>query len=381
MATVKRKNTASVDDALGNEPTWTNQHDLSEADFKGAVGRALNWYNYFYEKKAGKKYLLAYLKKHKFDADIQLAVDKAPDWAVGSTLSAIVRMRNNGFDRSVPGATTEDFFNRRIAEIVKIGNATKVEGTTDFAGPKVHVVSIQQRMVETASALCDEIEDAIEAFTSGGYKSKPFDTFAILQKKQVKGGIASVMRKFYIGECEELEEALEGKCEQLVEGYSHMKKVELKRYAQFMRSIINDFDRWIGNQKSTRKPRKVKAKPVGKQVEKMKYARSNTEYKLLSIQPESIIGAQQLWVFNTKYRTLGVYNAIDRGGFTVKGTTIQNFDEATSVKKKLRKPEDVLQRCLTGGKIVLRKLLDEVNAVPSQLNGRINEETILVKVQ
>jgi len=378
MATTKRK-LASIDDAMGMEPTWTNQHLLSEEEIRSAIGRALSWYNYFYEKKAGKKVLLAYLKKHKFEQSIQKAIAKAPEYAIGSTLVAIVKMRNMGLERSIVGANVDDFFNNRLAELTVIGSAIKDEVEEDTTKSTAPVVSIQQRMIETAANLTDDIEEAIESFCANKYKGD-FDAFSMLQKQQVKGGIATVMRKFYIGEAEELEEALEGKCEQLNEGYSHMKKVELKRYAQFMRSIINDFDRWIGNQKATRKPRAVKAKPVGKQVEKMKYAKSNAEYKLQSIQPETIIGAQQLWVFNTKYRTLGVYNAIDRGGFSVKGTTIQNFDEATSVKKKLRKPDEVLQRCLTGGKIVLRKLLDEVNSVPSALNGRINEETILVKV-
>jgi len=377
MAT-KRK-AVSVDDAMGMEPTWANQHLLSEVEMKSAIGRGLSWYNYFYEKKAGKKVLLAYLKKHKFEQSVQDAVAKAPEYAIGSTLVAIVKMRNMGLERSVPGADIDEYFTKRLAELAVIGDAIKVEDEEDTAKPTAPVVSIQQRMLETAAGLTDEIEEAIEAFCANKYKGD-FDTFSMLQKKQVKGGIATVMRKFYIGEAEELEEALTGECEQLNEGYSHMKKAELKRYAQFMRSIINDFDRWIGNQKAVRKPRKVKAKPLSKQVEKLKYATSNAEYKLQSIQPEKIIGAQQLWVFNTKYRTLGVYNAVDRGGFTVKGTTIQNFDEATSVKKKLRKPDEVLQRCLTGGKIVLRKLLDEVNSVPSALNGRINEDTILVKV-
>jgi hypothetical protein len=93
-----------------------------------------------------------------------------------------------------------------------------------------------------------------------------------------------------------------------------------------------------------------------------------------------VIGADQLWVFNVKYRTLGVYNAMGPSGLTIKGTTLQGFDDKTSKKKKLRKPEEVLKRCLTGGKIVLRKVLDEVNSKESAMNGRLNEETILLRV-
>jgi hypothetical protein len=373
-----RRKTADINiDGQGAEPTWTEQHNWSEQEFKSKVGSALNWYNYFYEKKDGKKTLLAYLKKEKYDKEVIASVQKAPDWSIGSTIVALCKMRNRGLERQVDGANTSKFFEKRLGEIVEHGKSI-IEVKEDDK-PTAPVISIQQRMLETASKQSEEIEDAIDEFTNNGYKGE-FDTFKLLQKNQVKGLIAQKMLGFYAGEADELEEALEGKDEQLKEGYSHFAKAELKRYAKFMRGICNDLERWINNQKTTRKPRKTKAKPVHKVVEKLKYKKSDIEYKLQSVQPETIVGAQQLWVFNTKYRTLGVYNAIDRGGLSVKGTTLLNFDEKTSLKKKLRKPDEVLQRCLTGGKIVLRKLLDEVNSKESVLNGRINEETILLRV-
>jgi hypothetical protein len=350
---------------------------LSEIEFKSKVGTALNWYNYFYDKADGKKTLVAYLKLEKYDSDIITAVKKAPDWCLGSTIVSLCKMRNNGLVRQEYGANADDFFKKRLAEIVERGKEN-IEPEEDDT-PKAPVISIQQRMKETAAKQSEGIEDAIEEFASAGYKGK-FDCFKYLQKNQVKGMIAKTMLGFYAPEAQELEEAVEGKDEQLVEGYSHFKKATLKRFAQFMRSICDDLERWIGNQKATRKPRKTKAKPAHKVVEKVKYRKSDADYKLQSVHPEQIVGAMQLWVFNTKYRTLGVYDAVDRGGLTVKGTTLQNFEAKTSVKKKLRKPDEVLQRCLTGGKIVLRKLMSEINAKDSALNGRLNEETILLRV-
>ena len=373
-----RRKVATVEDtAFGTEPTWSNQNDLSEAEFKSAVGTALNWYNYFYDKKDGKKTVIAYLKKHEYDKDIIKYVQKAPDWSIGSTLTAICKMRNNGLERQAYGANCSDFFEKRLSEIVELGKQT-VE-IVEEDKPQAPVISIKERVTQTAAELCEPIEDAIEEFASNGYKGT-FDTFAYLQKEQIKGMIAKRMIGFYAGEADELEDALKGEDEQLTEGYSHFKKAELKRFAQFMRSICDDLERWVNNQKATRKPRKVKAKPVHKVVEKVKYAKANGEYKLQSVSPESVVGAMQLWVFNVKYRTLGVYNAETRNGLTFKGTTLQGFDAGISVKKKLRKPDEVLQRCLTGGKIVLRKLMDEVNAKESALNGRVNEETILLRV-
>ena len=363
---------------LGPEPTWSDQHQLSEAEFKSKVGTALNWYNYFYDKNAGKQTLLAYLKQEKYDSDIIAAVKKAPDWCLGSTIVALCKMRTNGLVRQEYGANADDFFNKRLEEIVARGKENIAPAEEDDK-PKAPVISIQQRMKETAAKQSEEIDNAIEEFANAGYKGK-FDCFKLLQKNQVKGMIAKTMLGFYAPEADELEEALEGKDEQLVEGYSHFKKADLKNYAKFMRGICDDLERWINNQKATRKPRKTKAKPAHKVVEKVKYRKSDSDYKLQSVHPEQIVGAMQLWVFNTKYRTLGVYDAVDRGGLTVKGTTLQNFEVKTSVKKKLRKPDEVLQRCLTGGKIVLRKLMGEINAKESALNGRLNEETILLRV-
>jgi hypothetical protein len=78
---------------------------------------------------------------------------------------------------------------------------------------------------------------------------------------------------------------------------------------------------------------------------------------------------------------LGVYVATDAAGLDVKGSAIQNYKYGESVSKTLRKPKDVLSRVLDGGKIVLRKVMSEINSKPVELNGRINKDTILLRVE
>ena len=101
---------------------------------------------------------------------------------------------------------------------------------------------------------------------------------------------------------------------------------------------------------------------------------------LKSVPTTSIVGANQLWVYNTKTRKLGVYNAEDAGGLSVKGSSIINFAEKKSVQKKLRKPEVMLPDVLNGGKVFLRNVIDSIRAVESPLTGRLNADTILLKV-
>jgi hypothetical protein len=101
----------------------------------------------------------------------------------------------------------------------------------------------------------------------------------------------------------------------------------------------------------------------------------------VSINPTDIIGSQELWVFNTKTRKVGKYVAAEFSELSVKGTGIINFDESNSVQKTLRKPEEQLKEFKDSGKVQLRKFLEDIKAVDIKLNGRINEDTILLKVQ
>ena len=102
--------------------------------------------------------------------------------------------------------------------------------------------------------------------------------------------------------------------------------------------------------------------------------------KLVSINPVDIIGAKELWVFNTKTRKLGRYIAEEYKDLGVKGTSITGYNETTSIQKTLRKPEEKLKEFKAAGKVQLRKFLDEINATDTMMNGRLNEETILLRI-
>jgi hypothetical protein len=121
--------------------------------------------------------------------------------------------------------------------------------------------------------------------------------------------------------------------------------------------------------------------PKEKLVAKLKYMKTNEPLKLVSINPVDIIGCGELWIFNTKTRKLGKYVATEFNTLNIKGTTITNFDEFKSVQKTIRKPEEKLKEFKAAGKVQLRKFLDDINATDTKMNGRINEDTILLKVQ
>jgi len=67
-------------------------------------------------------------------------------------------------------------------------------------------------------------------------------------------------------------------------------------------------------------------------------------------------------------------------GLQVKGTTIIGFLEEESIQKTMRKPADQLKEFKGAGKVALRKFMDDIKTTDTKLNGRINAETVLLKV-
>ena len=129
-----------------------------------------------------------------------------------------------------------------------------------------------------------------------------------------------------------------------------------------------------------RKPRKKKVKPAHVLVSKLQFLAEYLELNIKSVDPKGIINASQLWSYNVKTRNLSVYHAMDSDGLSIRGTTVTGFDEASSITKKVRKPENLLQQVLNEGKVGLRGIMKSLTTVEQRANGRINKDTILLRV-
>ena len=112
-------------------------------------------------------------------------------------------------------------------------------------------------------------------------------------------------------------------------------------------------------------------------VSKVKYAKEFIDLNLKSIQPTTMVGANEIWTYNTKYRKLAVYKSESGSKLSVKGTTILGFDITESQQVMLRKPEEFFKDMKLGKKILGTKLKD-VTTRPVTPNGRLNEETIIL---
>ena len=236
-------------------------------------------------------------------------------------------------------------------------------------------VSIQQRINEQISTFIGEIEGKVDDFVDSDFKDK-YDCYNHLSEMGCKSVHARKMRQFYIDCYNETVDVYNADDDYLNEAWGHLKPKYHKKIMDFYGVIVDDIDRIIKNSTAQRKPRKKKTLSSTRLVSKLKYQQEHPDLRLVSVNPEKIVGCNELWVYNTKYNKLGVYYAENSvRGLSVKGCTIQDFDSNTSTQKTARKPEDVLK---TLTKRTLNKNLKQMKTKEQEVTGRINAQTILL---
>ena len=373
-----------------HSPVWEGCETWDADTFHRHFKRSMDYYRLESDIKSYKPAVVKWMETVGCTRADVTAFKKVKDSRVGTTMGAVACCLNRGMT-----PLRADFNNGRDtaawlrAEIVKV----IAEGKNDIdpddakaaeaAKPAVYTPSIQERVKEAAYRMTEEIEDAIEGFQTDpeAFDPKAFKMLNLLKGKEVKAAHARIIKGFYSKDLAELELLASGKGdEQLREGYSHRSRKQIKNLITFYQEIMSACDMLAQEAKVNRAPRKTKAVPKEKLIAKLKFMKTNEPLKLVSINPVDIIGSSELWIFNTKTRKLGKYVAMEFNTLGVKGTTITNFNEFVSIQKTIRKPEEKLKEFKAAGKVQLRKFLDDINATDTKMNGRINEDIILLKV-
>ena len=340
---------------------------VTQENYNSDLLKALNYYNQE-EEKTLRKNLLAYYKKK--DPKVYAVVDKASDSEIRH-IAVVARLIER---EQYVGDKERNYLETKLAELTAKYNVTPKKVATNTKAV-TNVVSIEDRIIAAAHKHAAEIDNEIDEFVKT--KSSVFSTKNYLLTNSISGAVSKRIGEFYKPLQRELTETIGGNCDQLNEGYSHFSKSQLKKFLAFVESIILDCQQMVADSK-VRKPRTTKAKPAGVLVSKMKYQIKNDEFGLKSCNPADIVGSTEVWVFNTKYRRLTVYRANRGETLSVRGTTILNFDLASSETKTLRKPIEFF----ASAGVTKRPLTAAFNAIKTKgttPNGRVNEETIILK--
>jgi len=288
---------------------------------------------------------------------------------------------NSGLEETERSLYWKNAVIKRLSDLIESGKTIyyeKLQAKQD--SDKVVTLSPQERLQRKINlTVMQDLLDLEDQWIEGEKAS--IDVYGLFRKHGLSGSATLPVRQVIEGWLLDYEDAYHKRCEQAVEGYSHLKRPELNRRIKECNSMLADLDRIKSAAKAQRKVKVPKAPSIDKQVSKIKYKKEDTDFKIVSIQPAQIIGKTKLYVFNTKYRRLTEYVTYDPKGFIISGTTIKNFSKDSSRTLTLRKPLDILPTVAKCTPRQLTKLLDDIKTKSSVPNGRINEDTILLRVE
>jgi hypothetical protein len=346
----------------GDEPVFTLGHKITRIE----QARAYNWYGAMCDIEDGRQYLISYLESEKRIKEAN-AVKNVNKNYLPLTICWIARMMSNGI---ILPESSVDFFNNRLAAVVN-SHVDVTESSGDGFGDRR---SVQDHIRSKVAYFCESIWDRID-------DGDEFSIYELLQKNDIPSKYTSQIREKFSVVRDEYWGALNKTDPQLVEGYSKYSTKHLKQWVQFYDDLLEEIDRYGGNTKKTRKPRKKRAASIDKKLKLFKYKVKDDDFQVASCGPAGIIGAQEVWLFNCSNKQITVLRAIDRGGLDIKRSTIINYDISTSITKKTgRKTNDLIKTILEGGKMQLRKLFDSIDSAALEPSDRSNENTIILRI-
>lgn len=360
----------------GAEPKWL----VSDRTLTARIGDAINWYSVSFNNSDFKSWVLTYFKKMGFDTNFDSDVLEHDFRACGM----LIRMKEKGcpFDDEWDARFTSEI--KKLRKRIKVDNVEVVE--------KSRYEKIQSTMAKRRAytlglieALCDDILLGKIIIT----KLTNWETLKINIPANYMQDVSNRLDD-HLGELEEVLEILDMKNlnsdqQFLKEGYSNFTKVQLTNYINSLQYIQNLCDAVIetaaAEKIKTPKIKKVKPVDVDKLVQFCSFKKDISDpVKFVGIIPKKIIGADQVIVYNTEKRVVTIFKASGENGLSVKGTTIIGFDEKSSIRKTVRKPEVFIPAILKSTKPSAKNLIKELVAKEQEASGRMSGETIILKV-
>lgn len=379
------------------EPSWDGVETWTGEQFHRTRRFASDFYYEHFKQSDMAADVYLWMKNNGYSASDIKSAKAAPNSRLSVITSINARMINRGmpdthlawniFWEGLGGTygtprPTSEYLKERVQELINAGALLvekEVQVSTNSPVVVIAKPTIQDYLREKNSEAMGELEGRVDDFVNKEFKGDPkaieLLTTSNIGIAQLKAFVEFIEKKitFY-------EVVLEGKDSQLVEGYNHWNKRQLKAVVAWWTQALADVNSYANIKKVSKAPRKKKTVSPDKIVSKLKYLKEFAELGLKSVEPTSILECSELWVYNIKTRKIGIYITDSyQPTLTVKGSAILGFSAAESVQKTLRKPKDQIKEFAKNGKPAAKKWFKGIKSTEIKLNGRMNADIILLK--
>jgi hypothetical protein len=380
----------------GEEPRWDGCESWGPVKFMENRNRMFGFYNYYLSAKDLKVFALEWMKKNGYKKEEIKYIKSLRDTQPSVTTSKLCRALNNGMLPTCDGymeyykdkegyniTEPHDDLTHVKTEITSLlANYVKVvdtPSTEDTSKPKNNISPIERLKNKVNSTVCAELDWMLDDWINSEPKVKGINVYSLLKQHTIPAAGLKYVEEWLGRYKTELTEALEGDPDS-VEGYSYLTKPGIRSRIKELTKMEEQVAKFRATNTNARKPRKKKIQSADKQVKALKYLNESDEYAVTSMSPSNIPGARKAYVFNIKYRRMTVFECSSTEGFSVKGTSIKGFDEKLSYSMSLRKPSDVISAIVTKTDKQRDKIIDALTTKRKEANGRINDNTLILKV-
>jgi hypothetical protein len=369
----KLKPTIAEIKCSGNEPDYTDVV-VTEQSYQGILGRGLNWYNYLCDATDDRAFLEDWIKTYKTTEDLKFLTGIS-DKFLPSSYAHCARMQLRGFPLE------EDSQGRiwmRVIESYEKSQKYKQEESNLKAAPA-------PEPVDHSGNVIDYIEDAVSAAFEN--KKMPSELRSIVSNYKLKDKQFQYVTNFVtkiLTEYQELEEARASKNptddqEQLIEGYERLSVKNNRMIIASLTAYIQELEGMSVIKKITR-TRKVKPLDKNKIVRKIRFLPADAELGIASEKLIGLIGASELWVYDTKTRKLGVLNCQVDGSISAKGINLIGINEERSTCRVLRKPKEQLKEFMSLKKNQYWKWYNSLTTKPQSQKPRTTATTVFLRI-
>jgi hypothetical protein len=382
----------------GEEPEWNGWESWDVEKFFNTRGRMLNFYNYYLSSADMKPAVLAFMKREGYSKEEIGMISAANPNVMPTTIGKLIRAMDRGMPSMHPNA--QDHFDKlpfiegAIAKddklVVKhelskvllnlhaIARSAPVE--VKRKDPALCLSPMERLRIKVDKEVIALLDEMMDRWSTPEVQVAPLALTSYIRDNGIPANGCGFIESWIMNILTEYQHAHDKTDPDSVEGYAYLTKPALKNRIKGLQSMLEEVQKYGKVKKAQRVPRIKKTKDATKQIASMKYQLNSQDYNLDSVSPLRIPTAQRLYVFNTKYRQLSVYQAKGSSGFEVKGCSIKNFDPSLSFTTTLRKPPGTLTSILSSTPKQLEKLFDDPKIKKKAPNGRINEHIILLRV-
>ena len=364
------------------KPNWAKMVK-TDKHYRGHYNRALLYAHYELSTTELKRETTRYLKQAGFPEQTQEAVKEIPDIRF-NVIGKYYYILNHGGELPDPVMEKLTPYLEEIIESAQQKAAKQAAAAaSDAEVAQEPKMTVQDRIKERAKQIACDIDLWADELYSGNVgTAQTVEAFVRLFKEsELKAVHMSHLLQCFARAAADIRELPTTEDKQLREGYSYLSKASVKALIQFYDNLDAACNMMRDVAKAERAPKVRKAVSADKLVSKLKYKKEDITLGVASVAPSQMVGSKAIWVYNVKTRKLACYIASElQGPITVKGTSLIGYDELKSITKTLRKPKEQLDQFKKSSKVQLRTFMKNISTVDTPASGRINEDTIILRV-